>query len=80
MDAVLPFITIGLILLGLVLQILWAVRVMRAVERSARVQESLSHLVHLGTATTAIAAIARHLRGEPDPAPPRRAPNNPLNR
>lgn len=76
MDAVWPFITLALILLGLVLQILWALRVMRALESSARSAEVRTH--HLDAMRNAIIVIGRSIRGDPDPAPPVR-PESPLN-
>jgi hypothetical protein len=60
-----------------ILHVLWALRVMRGIEAIARAQESLPHLAHLGPMATAIVAAARHIRGEPDPAPPR-VPASPL--
>ncbi len=58
----------------IVLQVLWALRVMRALESSARSDEGGT--AHLAQMTNAIIVIGRHIRGEPDPAParPRHSP------
>lgn len=74
MEIAIYAVVIALVVTVTVLQILWLLRVMRALESTARsvggVNEQLDHI------RNAIVVIGRHIRGEPDPAParPRHSP------
>lgn len=74
MDLLWGFFVFMLVVVGAGLQIAWALRVMRALESSARSADAGA--AHLDAMRNAIIVIGRQLRGEPDPPParPRQSP------
>lgn len=74
MDLLLGFFVLVVVIVGAGLQVAWALRVMRALESSARSADAGA--AHLDAMRNAIIVIGRHLRGEPEPAParPRHSP------
>ena len=71
-DFLWPLVALLVVVVAIQLQVLWALRVMRALESSARSAEAGA--AHLDQMRNAIIVTGRHIRGEQEPAAAAAAP------